>query len=500
MIFKAFREFNYPTLYSPIKSLECDNFLIVFLYFCGSLIFSFFIILPGVRGKQRIYTFIYGCLTLMTGILIIICNYSYSWETASIITSTTFSVASKKNIICQISVHIGLRGFNVSLKGIDPAIITQSKIKSNHMSQFYLNANSSTNPLTNASQRSSQKHNINIILSHIHYNEAFRWEWEQGVQNYHSPISGKFIGQYNEARIRGTPTPILWVAQYFLMDAEKIRWGRHYRLAGYYSHILIWLSLPFWLLANILVYICIKYSGFFWILTGLSLLTANFVFWLVKCPVPLHIHLGDSILQFSFGISFWTTFYLGIQSIMIGLAIVFADSKCYAHLMAFFGIDVLQEYEDYLADPIELGMQHKDDISDIDKCENRLEKNGTFNKYDNAIDKDNVDIEMNGKCNMLKNNLNHGLKGVSDSLCSFNDPKFHSLNFANDLCYSSKLSHFEPFTQIPVLRKRGTSHSFFYRKKFSSKKSNFNIEELTEKHEIFGEDTILNSPSYKSYI
>lgn len=34
---------------------------------------------------------------------------------------------------------------------------------------------------------------------------------------------------YRRAQNQGTPYPILWVAEYFTLDGEGIRFGRHYR-------------------------------------------------------------------------------------------------------------------------------------------------------------------------------------------------------------------------------------------------------------------------------
>jgi len=53
-------------------------------------------------------------------------------------------------------------------------------------------------------------------------------------------LAGRFNQEYRAAQFRGLPLPILWIAEYFTFDGEGIRWGRHYRQAGWYSHILLW--------------------------------------------------------------------------------------------------------------------------------------------------------------------------------------------------------------------------------------------------------------------
>lgn len=54
-------------------------------------------------------------------------------------------------------------------------------------------------------------------------------------------VAGRFNQEYRAAQFRGLPLPILWIAEYFTFDGEGIRWGRHYRQAGWFSHIMLWL-------------------------------------------------------------------------------------------------------------------------------------------------------------------------------------------------------------------------------------------------------------------
>ena len=52
--------------------------------------------------------------------------------------------------------------------------------------------------------------------------------------------AGLFNREFRDAQNKGLPYPILWIAEYFTLDGEGVRWGRHYRQAGYYTHIVIW--------------------------------------------------------------------------------------------------------------------------------------------------------------------------------------------------------------------------------------------------------------------
>ena len=75
----------------------------------------------------------------------------------------------------------------------------------------------------------------------INYNEQFWWAnpWAQGRLGF-----GRFAGRLNQefraAEARGMPYPILWVSEYFTLDGEQIRWGRKFRIAGWYTHQALW--------------------------------------------------------------------------------------------------------------------------------------------------------------------------------------------------------------------------------------------------------------------
>ena len=75
----------------------------------------------------------------------------------------------------------------------------------------------------------------------IYYNEHFSWSnpWSQGRQDF-GKYGGKFRQQFREAKYRGVPYPITWIAEHFTIDGEQIRWYRKFRQAGWYTHALMW--------------------------------------------------------------------------------------------------------------------------------------------------------------------------------------------------------------------------------------------------------------------
>ncbi|GBM93032.1 hypothetical protein AVEN_242383-1, partial [Araneus ventricosus] len=50
-------------------------------------------------------------------------------------------------------------------------------------------------------------------------------------------FAGRLNREYRAAQSKGLPYPILWAVEYFTVDEGNFRYGRYYRLAGWYCHI-----------------------------------------------------------------------------------------------------------------------------------------------------------------------------------------------------------------------------------------------------------------------
>lgn len=129
---------------------------------------------------------------------------------------------------------------------------------------------------------------------------------------YSHVSAGRIQQEFRAAQLRGVPTPILWVVDYFVIDGEGYRHGRFYRTSGWYCHILMWTAFATWLLALILFRSVIIYGGYCLGMTGILQLAANLVWIVVKNPSPLYIPFDGADLRTSFGSSFWITFFNGI--------------------------------------------------------------------------------------------------------------------------------------------------------------------------------------------
>ncbi|CAH1797388.1 unnamed protein product [Owenia fusiformis] len=305
-----------PTLYSPNKTaVTVDVLEAGFIFAVLIVFFSFLLILPGVRGTERVKVAIRITVSLFIGACIMICNFGQEWEVGHIKTHTQYKAGVSDEIEANIGMKIGLRSINITLKG-DPV-----------------------------------RQEIANITETINYNERFHWSnpWGQGRRGF-SQFAGNINQEYRAANFKGLPYPILWIAEYFVFDGEGIRWGRYYRWSGFYSHIMIWLAFPLWIIANILSFMVIRYSSYLLGMTGGCLLIANIVYASVRNPTDLTIPFEDDIMKLAWGWTFWLNLVNGIICCIIAIVMFLMDMLCQDKIAEFFGVDPLQDYEEYYTD------------------------------------------------------------------------------------------------------------------------------------------------------
>ena len=169
---------------------------------------------------QRLWASLRVFITLYVGLVILLTNFGYEWysDSACVLTqykAYIFPVGKPQEIQAKVGLHIGLRGFNVTLKEMS---LEECLGESTH--EDY------TRPFGGES---------------IDYNEQFYWAnpWAQGRLGF-GLRAGRVSREFREAQREGKPYPILWVAEYFTLDGEQIRWGRKFRQAGWFTHIGLW--------------------------------------------------------------------------------------------------------------------------------------------------------------------------------------------------------------------------------------------------------------------
>merc|ERR1711970_1289893 len=188
--------------------------------------------------------------------------------------STAYRAFSRDKINAVLGVNIGLNSVNVTLRAL---------------------------PIHNDS-------------GNIDYNERFYWIGSTQMKK-----------EYHKALVKGLPFPILTVAEYLTVDAEGFSWGRNYRQAGYYTSIFLWMAFALWMLSNILLIVVPRYGAYLVFLTGLVLLFSNFIYYQLLPPRPLLIRMEQTIIEFSFGWSFWLVTVAGVLCVLLGGAVSIID-------------------------------------------------------------------------------------------------------------------------------------------------------------------------------
>nr|XP_053639735.1 dual oxidase maturation factor 1-like isoform X2 [Cherax quadricarinatus] len=310
--FDAFRWRPFPTLYTELKTPVIEDilyvgwlvaFLIVFIPFL-------FFIIPTISGsKQKFWVFLRVTLSLTLGLIIMVCNFGQEWEVGQLDTHTPYRAGTGQEINARVGIKLGLRSVNITLKALE------------------------------------EPHG-DLHGEVINYNERFSWEWAQGRAGF-GPFAGAIQRNFRAAQHRGTPLPILWVAEYFTFDGEGIRFGRYYRTSGWYSHICIWTAFPLWILTVILFKLTISYAAQMLALTG-SMLTCAALIWagnrnFIELEVPFSPPNG--ILRTVYGVHWYLALFVGILCMILGAVLFMLDYRYHNELSEFFGNNPLMIVE-----------------------------------------------------------------------------------------------------------------------------------------------------------
>jgi len=316
MVYEAFRTNGGPTQYAANHSaVTYDVLEFGFIFAILVLFVCFALTIPGYRGSARIYFTMRLVISLFIGSAILLGVLGQEWESAEITTKTPYKAFTNKEITAHIGVKIGLGSVNITLKG-DP-------IKQNLSSS-----------------------ESNVVEETINYNERFHWAWRQGRFGF-GPYAGRISRELRTAQYRGIPLPILWVAEYFTLDGELIRWGRSYRTAGWFANEVLWTAFPLYIISNILTFTVIVYAGWMFVLTGVAMLSSTIIWSTIKWGYqPLVIPFEDAHLQTHYGPSFWLVIAGGIVSCLYGLVIVVMDNYFRLEIFAYFGVDFAKDTDE----------------------------------------------------------------------------------------------------------------------------------------------------------
>ncbi|XP_071951958.1 dual oxidase maturation factor 1-like isoform X2 [Antedon mediterranea] len=350
--FAVLRNKPAPTAYAANPTPVRVDVLEVGLIFAAVLLFvSYLIILPGIRGWERLWSFIRVTTSIFIGTAIMVSIYGQEWEVASLHkVETAYKSFFREEIHdAEIEVKVGLNAVNITLK---------------------------TNPI----QPFIDDEHAEFPNEIINYNERFHFYGSQR-RNGFGPFAGRINREFRAAQWRGMPFPILWIAEYFVLDGEKIRWGRSYRHAGFYTYIMLWTAFPLWLLSNILFFMVLRYGAYFLMLTGGSLLTGNILYSSIRYgsqPLRIPFVTEDNPadgLEFHKGPHFMLCLFTGLISFIGGIIILIMDMKFPQEIATFFNVDVLQDFEDTYAEDKEAfennGVQEHANVPDRPRFESK---------------------------------------------------------------------------------------------------------------------------------
>ncbi|XP_009919579.2 dual oxidase maturation factor 2 [Haliaeetus albicilla] len=263
--------------------------IVVFLTFAC----SFLLIIPGIRGRARLYWTVRVLLSLVMGVVIVAVQFTGDWETGWVKANTSYKSFSRALVNADIGLHVGLAGVNITLMG---------------------------NP-------------VNQVNETINYNEHFAWSFDADYDH-----------SYSEGLEKGLPSPILYVAEKFTMQSP-CGVHRQYRISGHYASATLWVAFCTWLISNMLFSMpVLVYGGYMLLVTGAFMIFSLLSFSTVRNSPMCLIRFGTATLHIGYGGSFWLTLAIGLLCFVSGITVV---------TLHYFNLDLLKIFFDLHEDNVE---------------------------------------------------------------------------------------------------------------------------------------------------
>ncbi|XP_059802597.1 dual oxidase maturation factor 2 [Hypanus sabinus] len=258
--------------------------LVVILVFLV-LTVTFLIILPGIRGRGRIYSFCRVILSLFIGVIIVVVNFTSNWEEGYVTVNTTYKAFSSEIIKARVGLQIGLAGINVTLKGLP----------------------------------------VNQLNETIDYNENFQWKFELDYDKE----------SYRRLE-QGLPNPILYIAEKFTSKAP-CNVNVQYRFSGHYATAMMWVAFCSWVISNVLFSMStIVYGAYMTLVTSTFMMFGVIAFATTRNVPPCLIHFGPATLKTSLSVSFWLTLATALLCFILGVLVIVMDHFIPEKVRAFF--------------------------------------------------------------------------------------------------------------------------------------------------------------------
>ncbi|NXP62899.1 DOXA2 factor, partial [Chloropsis cyanopogon] len=283
----------YPFYPQQRKAAVFDVSTIIVIVVFLALACSFLLIIPGIRGRARLYWTLRVLLSLFVGVVIVVVQFTGDWETGWVQANTSYKSFSAAQVSADIGLHIGLAGLNVTLRG---------------------------NP-------------VRQINETINYNEHFPWSF-----------GADYDLSYSQGLQKGLPSPILYVAEKFSRQSPCAVHGQ-YRIAGHYASAMLWVAFCTWVIANILFSMpVLVYGGYMLLVTGAFMIFSLLSFSTVRNSPTCLIQIGARTLHVAYGGSFWLMLAVGLLCFVAGVTIV---------AMHHLNLDLLKTFFDLREDKAE---------------------------------------------------------------------------------------------------------------------------------------------------
>ncbi|XP_020865054.1 dual oxidase maturation factor 1 isoform X1 [Phascolarctos cinereus] len=286
---------TFPFYAGPKPTFPMDTTSAVIITVFLTVLVTFIGILPGIRGKTRLFWLLRVVTSLFIGAAALAVNFSGEWSVARVNTNTTYKAFSPVRISADVGLQIGLRGINITLTGIPVQQLNET----------------------------------------INYNEQFRWHFGQN-----------YAEEYVEALEKGVPDPVLYLAEKFTPNSPCGLY-RQYRLAGHYASATLWVAFLCWLLSNVLFSMpALIYGGHMLLATGVFLILSLIFFSTATTLTPMcPLRLGSATLHTQPGPAFWITLATGLLCILLGLAVMVLHRIQPDRLKIFFNQSEVEEME-----------------------------------------------------------------------------------------------------------------------------------------------------------
>ncbi|NXT73792.1 DOXA2 factor, partial [Zapornia atra] len=276
----------YPFYPQQRKAFVFDVSTIIVIVVFLTLACSFLLIIPGIRGRARLYWTLRVLLSLVVGVVIVAVQFTGDWEMGWVKVNTSYKSFSSALVNADVGLHVGLAGVNVTLMG---------------------------NPV----------HQVNETID---YNEHFSWSFDADYDH-----------SYDKGLQKGLPSPILYVAEKFTTHSPC---GvlRQYRISGHYASATLWVAFCTWLISNMLFSMpVLVYGGYMVLVTGAFMIFSLLSFSTVRNSLVCPIQFGTATLHIGYGGSFWLTLAIGLLCFVCGITVV---------ALHYFNLDLLKTFFD----------------------------------------------------------------------------------------------------------------------------------------------------------